>query len=262
MFQGSNCAWLYGYWLDPPFQHEVFLANSSPSNDTEKQELKKTAPETLLSQPSQPETLERICFSDDGLWVFAETPLPGNLYRIRVWCVTNIMSSTYYDYQVILTLTYSPRLTLIQHERRDSTNPIKHIVPFPNSPYCILWAEYDKLYILSRTGTQATRQPFPVENLQALVITPDEKAIIFITGTTAGGRRRSKISFSRLQNDNGNFSFSKQCAGELLDQPLNNPKKCAVAIQRANASGDFVTVHIAHCDGKHESKQVSFGNSE
>lgn len=134
------------------------------------------------------------------------------------------------------------------------------MIPFPKSPYCILWAEYDRLSILGR-GTQTNRQPFPVENLQALVITPDEKAIIFITGTTVRGRRRSRISFSRLQNDNGNFSFSKQSAGEFLERPLNNPSKCAVAIQNSNASEDFVTVLIAYCDGNCESKQVTFRNS-
>jgi hypothetical protein len=78
-------------------EHEVFPANSLPSNDTEKQELKITSPETSRSQL---EALEMICFSNDGVWVFAVTPLPGNLHRIRVWYVGDVMTSTYYDYQV------------------------------------------------------------------------------------------------------------------------------------------------------------------
>jgi len=97
-----------------------------------------------------------------------------------------------------------------------------------------------------------------VENLQALVVTPDEKAVIFITGSIKFGKRRSQISFSRLQRDNGNFSFSKQIPGEFLEQPLNNPSKCALAVHGTDTSEDIVTVLIAYCDGKYESKQVSF----
>jgi len=76
---------------------EAFLANTSPSNDTEKKQLKLTTQETSQLQS---ETLEMICFSNDGLWTFAVTPFPGNLHRIRVWCVSDITTSTYYDFQV------------------------------------------------------------------------------------------------------------------------------------------------------------------
>jgi len=68
------------------------------SNDTGKQKLIKTTPETSQLQL---ETLERICFGNDGIWAFSETPLPGNLYRVRVWFVDDINRSTYYDYQVV-----------------------------------------------------------------------------------------------------------------------------------------------------------------
>jgi hypothetical protein len=90
-----------------------------------------------------------------------------------------------------------------------------------------------------------------VDNLHALIITPDEKAVIFIT------ERRSKISFSRLQNENGNFSFTKQQNSGVLEKPLRHPKRCAVAIVETNAAQDSIKLLIAHCDGTYATKQVS-----
>jgi hypothetical protein len=186
--------------------------------------------------------------------------MPGHSYRIKVWYVDDIERSTYYDYQVMLTFrTAYGRLIIPQHQRPESTAPIKHIIPFPKSPSCILWAEYDKLCILSQEGSSAIRTTQQIEHLQALVITPDEKAVIFVTGTTSF-RRRSKLSFSHLRNDNGHLSFGNQHDVGKLERPLTNPSRCAIGIRGTNVSGDNVTVLIAHCDGTHESHQVNLRN--
>lgn len=104
--------------------------------------------------------------------------------------------------------------------------------------------------------TQPTTQK---DKLQAVAISPDEKFVVFITGVN----RKSEISVSRLLEKNERFSLENVSSGIKLDKSLSHPKKSAIAVQAtasaAQATGVWLRVIIAHCDGTHEIKSVKVG---
>lgn len=148
-------------------------------------------------------------------------------------------------------LPVSRRISLMyaKHELRNSTEPIKRLIPFPKSPFCILWAQYDKLWFLRQSGLAAGQPTIKKDNLQALAISPDETAVVFVTGS----KGKSEVSISRLGIENGNFSLSDMCSGIKLAKSIKYPKKSAVAIRIA---GEEITVIVAHSDGTDEIKRT------
>lgn len=94
-------------------------------------------------------------------------------------------------------------------------------------------------------------------HLQAMVVSPNEKALIFVeTAWTTWSGRRSSIYVAPIQHRNGHSLVGDVQQETSLNKALSNPSKCAVAVDYANINDDWTTLLIAHSDGTFESKPV------
>jgi hypothetical protein len=142
-----------------------------------------------------------------------------------------------------------------QRERRESTAPLA-VIPFPSSPCCVLWDEYDKLWFLRPEGTRegwVDAQPTTQENrLQAVAISPDEKYVVFITSflSFTSITPNSKLCVKSLSIENERFRVGNTISSRTLNKPLSHSKESAVLVQAVD--GMPLTVIIAHKNGTYE----------
>ena len=99
---------------------------------------------------------------------------------------------------------------------------------------------------------------FHVKNLQAMVVTPNEEAVIFITSSWHGLHHVSKISVARITKlAQGNYRVLGDISwGDNLTYHLDSPAKCDIVIEEHTSSDTQVKVLIAHSNGNFEVKDV------
>jgi hypothetical protein len=141
------------------------------------------------------------------------------------------------------------------------------MVHFPKAPLCLLWKEHDVVELLQYPTPPSTQQVlscFHVKNLQAMVVTPNEEAVIFITSSTTaslwhGLHHISKISVARITKlAQGNYRILGDISGEdVLTYHLDSPAKCDIVIEEHTSSDTRVKVLIAHSNGNFEVKDVN-----
>ena len=182
------------------------------------------------------EDLQRLWFSQDGFWAIVESSAPNNHYCIRIWNVENVPRRMRYDYTVsnCQIQLKEVRLTLEKHDNPTSTNPIHSIIPFPRSPRCILWDEHSNVCILTHTMNGTPRPLRKIEGLQAIVITPDEKHVIFVVRRNKKGfsvGRCSKILSSSLREKDGHLSLTLPYKElRTLENLIVTPGRSAIAV--------------------------------
>jgi hypothetical protein len=126
----------------------------------------------------------------------------------------------------------------------------------------MLWTEHDNICILSKASSVTTCTTGQIKNLHAVVLSPNEKAAIFMTTSANIKGRYSKLLVSALRSEEGQFSIGCQNEVGILEKPLINPSRDAIAVQASGATDEKVTVLIAHSDGSSESHEVSLGGLE
>jgi hypothetical protein len=140
------------------------------------------------------------------------------------------------------------------------------MVHFPKAPLCLLWKEHDVVELLQDPTPPSTRQVlsgFHVKNLQAMVVTPNEEAVIFIASSTTaslwhGLHHVSKISVARITRlAQGNYRILGDISREEnLTYHLDSPAKCDIVIEEHTSSDTQVKVLIAHSNGNFEVKDI------
>lgn len=139
------------------------------------------------------------------------------------------------------------------------------MIHFPKSPLCLVWKTHDWVVLL-----QNPRSPVPsmshcqqLTNLQAIVVTPNEDAVIFITSNREWSLRGlrtlvSKISTCRITKagDSNYRTLGSVIAGETLNYHLDRPERCDIVIEEHTSSNTQVTVLIVHNNGYFEVKDV------
>jgi hypothetical protein len=142
------------------------------------------------------------------------------------------------------------------------------MITFPKSPLCLLWKEHDIVAILQDPAPPSVSNHLQVKNLQAVVVTPNEEAVIFITSSTTVSLRRglrnvSKISVARITKlAQEKYRTLGDISGEeVLNYHLGSPAKCDIAIEEHTSSQSQVRVLIGHSNGKFEVKDVNLPDS-
>ena len=143
-----------------------------------------------------------------------------------------------------------------------SATPLKAMIHFPKAPLCLLWKEHDVVELLQDPkppSTQPVLNGFHVKNLQAMVVTPNEEAVIFITSSWHGLHHVSKISVARITKlAQGNYRILGDISGEyILTYRFEPPAKCDIVIDEHTSSDTRVKVLIAHSNGNFEVKDVN-----
>jgi hypothetical protein len=136
------------------------------------------------------------------------------------------------------------------------------MIHFPKAPLCLLWKEHDVVELLQDPkppSTQPVLNGFHVKNLQAMVVTPNEEAVIFITSSWHGLHHVSKISVARITKlAQGNYRILGDISGEyILTYRFEPPAKCDIVIDEHTSSDTRVKVLIAHSNGNFEVKDVN-----
>jgi hypothetical protein len=96
-----------------------------------------------------------------------------------------------------------------------------------------------------------------------MVITPDEKHVIFVVRRSKKGfsvGRRSKILSSPLQENDGHLSLTLPYK-ELgtLESLIVTPGRSAIAVDDLGCQRGVFNLHVLHSDGKLEQARVSCG---
>jgi hypothetical protein len=121
-----------------------------------------------------------------------------------------------------------------------------------------LWKEYDIISMIQPHKPTPRKPPNNphLKGLQALVVTPDENAIIFIRSSKRGFRWSSKISVGLIEKAGNYRILGNISEEENLEYHLEKPDSCDVVIEASQGPATHVRVLIAHCNGKFEVKQV------
>ena len=97
-------------------------------------------------------------------------------------------------------------------------------------------------------------------HLQTMVVTPNEKAIVFIKSHTGislrGVHTTSKISIARIENHDGFKVVGNPSAEEDLTHHLERPDSCEVVIEERTSTNEQVRVLIGHRNGAFEIKDM------
>ena len=130
---------------------------------------------------------------------------------------------------------------------------------------CVVWRENNLLSLLHKLGplqTVPVIQSPELKHLQAIVVTPNEDAVIFIrsswkvTNPFKGKQLESKISCARIVHDGNNKVLGSISKEEDLRYYLDKPTKCDVVIEAHTSTTTKVRVLIAHSNGNFEAKVV------
>lgn len=134
------------------------------------------------------------------------------------------------------------------------------MVCFPRSPLCLVWKEHDIVLLLQHLDPANLGVQHPstrIKNLQAVVVTPDEKAVVFIRSKTKlkwGGlpQSESKISAAKIIT----VGLYRYIGGISPEQTLVNylkkPDTCNVVTEEVRNSDTLVRILIAHSNGNFE----------
>lgn len=124
-----------------------------------------------------------------------------------------------------------------------------------------MWQGHD-IYLLqdAMKPPEIQMQQCPFVNLQAVVVTPNEDAVVFIRPSSAG-RFKSHVSrvFACPIEKAGDYfyiDYDKESIPELLQNVLVKHDKCEVVIQEYEGSRRDIKVLIAQSDGKFEVKDL------
>lgn len=149
-------------------------------------------------------------------------------------------------------------LTLIQPANDNSTQAVKRIVHFPKAPICILWKEYNIISLIQPFKPSPRKSPNNphLKGLQAVVVTPDENAVIFIRSSKKGFRWFSKVSVGLIEKEGDYRTLGNISEEENLDFHLEKPDSCDVVVEATHSPATHIRVLIAHCNGKFEVKEV------
>jgi hypothetical protein len=127
-----------------------------------------------------------------------------------------------------------------------------------------VWRENNILSLLHKLGRPQTvlfTQSQELENLQAIVVTPNEDAVLFITSTSSvtwnGTKSESKISCARIEQNGECLVLGTISSPVGLQYRLEKPAKCDVVIEAHNSTSTEVRVLIAHSNGNFEAKYVN-----
>jgi hypothetical protein len=126
---------------------------------------------------------------------------------------------------------------------------------------CILWQGHE-LHLLQEAikPPEVQIQTCTIVNLQAVVVTPNEDAVVFIRSSSAGrmSRHVSKIFVCPIGKVGDYFyiDYDKQSSPELLQNVLVKPDKCEVVIEGYEGRRRDINVLIAQSDGKFEVKDL------
>jgi hypothetical protein len=102
------------------------------------------------------------------------------------------------------------------------------------SPICIFWKEYDIISIIQPSKSSIRKPPNNphLKGLQAMVVTPDENAVVFIRSSKKGLRWFSKISVGLIERAGEYRSFGNISQEETLDHHLEKPDSCDVVVSQ------------------------------
>ena len=130
---------------------------------------------------------------------------------------------------------------------------------------CIVWKEHDVVALLQNSerpqSAQVAHLP-QVENLQAIVVTPNEEAVVFITSCRKGFQFKSQVSIGRINRVGETKVLGSISDGEDLQYYLKKPAKCDVVIEDHTSTNARVRVLIAHSNGDFEIKDVSLPGAD
>jgi hypothetical protein len=128
---------------------------------------------------------------------------------------------------------------------------------------CIVWKEHDVVSLLQNPeppqSVQVAHSPH-LKNLQAIVVAPNEEAVVFIRWSKnlfTGFQSKSKISIGRIERVGGYKVLGSISEEEDLQYSLEKPAKCDVVIEEHTNTNTKVRVLIAHSNGNFEVKDVN-----
>lgn len=126
---------------------------------------------------------------------------------------------------------------------------------------CLVWKEHHFISLLQNSGSPhvaPVAHSLQLKNLQAMVVTPNEEAVVFITGSRSWRHAKSKISIGRINQIGETKVLASISKEEDLQYYLNKPEKCNVVIEDHNTSTNTkVRVLIAHSNGIFEVKELN-----
>jgi len=127
-----------------------------------------------------------------------------------------------------------PVIDLKQPPSENSTHAIKRIVHFPHSPICILWKEHNNISLIQafKPSSRKLSKTLHLAGLQAMVVTPDENAIVFIRSSKKGFRWVSKISIGLIERDGDYRILGNISEEETLEFHLVSPDSCDVVVSK------------------------------
>jgi uncharacterized protein YrrD len=125
---------------------------------------------------------------------------------------------------------------------------------------CLVWKEHHVISLLQNSGSPhvaPVAHSLQLENLQAIVVTPNEEAVVFITRSRKWGHFKSKISIGRINQIGGSKVLASISEEEDLQYYLKKPEKCDVVIEDHTSTNTKVRVLIAHSNGIFEVKELN-----
>jgi hypothetical protein len=145
-----------------------------------------------------------------------------------------------------------------------TASAVRNMVHFPKSPLCIIWKQHDNISLLQHLTSpkvqQVANSPH-LPNLQAIAVTPNEEAVVFIRQfknvTRKGLKLTSKISVGRIERKGDYRMLGNISDNEDLQFYLDKPDKCDVVIEEHTSTNTTVRVLIAHHNGNFEVKEVN-----
>lgn len=124
---------------------------------------------------------------------------------------------------------------------------------------CLVWKEHHVISLLQNSGSPhvaSVAHSLQLKNLQAMVVTPNEEAVVFITGSRKWMHSKSKISIGRINQIGETKVLASISEEEDLQHYLNKPEKCNVVIEHHTSTNTKVRVLIAHSNGIFEVKEL------
>jgi len=127
---------------------------------------------------------------------------------------------------------------------------------------CMVWKEHDFVSLLQNSERPQSAQAAhsqQLKNLQAIVVTPNEEAIIFIRSSRRGTFKvqfKSTISIARINRIGETRVLGSMSEEKDLLYYLKKPAKCDVVIDEHTSTNTMVRVLIAHSNGDFEVKDV------
>jgi uncharacterized protein YrrD len=128
---------------------------------------------------------------------------------------------------------------------------------------CLVWKEHHVISLLQNSGSPhvaPVAHSLQLKNLQAMVVTPNEEAVVFITGSRNWLHSKSKISIGRINQIGETKVLASISEEEDLEHYLNKPEKCNVVVQENQdhtSTNTKLRVLIAHSNGIFEVKELN-----